>query len=298
MPLVACVPNVSEARRTDVVDGIAESIAAVRGVKLLDITSDVDHNRTVFTFTGQPGPVKNGAIALIQSAMEHIDIRHHQGKYPRMGIVDVIPFVPLRDTPMERAIRLANSAAAEIARLYNIPVYMYDYAAKKEERRSLRYIRKGEFEGFLDKISKPEWIPDYGPQQVHPTAGVTTVGARYPLVAMNLRFKGAERGQAEEIAAHLMGELQGDGRLKLQLIHPRDYDGWKIAATLMDYKTITVCDLVLAARDAAEQRNVNFDGTELVGLVTGDALFDCLERHLGLHNFNPLQILDFHIFNK
>jgi glutamate formiminotransferase len=298
MSLLACVPNVSEARRKDVIQAISDSISSVRGVRLLDITSDTQNNRTVFTFVGLKAAVRKGALALLETAIEHIDIKRHQGDYPRMGIVDVIPFVPLEDTPMERAIALANEAAEQIAEHFSIPVYMYDYAAKKEERRSLQFIRKGEFEGFKEKIHRPEWKPDYGPQNVHPTAGVTTVGARYPLVALNMLFDTEDRDAVDRIAAALLKEFEDFSKLKLQVINPRGYSGWKIAATVLDYKTIMLCDLVNAATRLAESFDIDYDGTELVGLVTGDALFDCLERHLMLRNFNPLQVLDFHIRKK
>jgi glutamate formiminotransferase len=295
---MACVPNVSEARREDVITMISEQVSAVRGVKLLDVTSDQEHNRTVFTFIGRQTPVKNAAIALLQAAIEHIDIKKHQGSYPRMGIVDVIPFVPLQDTPMEKAIVLANETAQEISEHFNIPVYMYDYAAKKEERRSLQFIRKGEFEGFQKKIERPEWKPDYGPQAVHPTAGVTTVGARYPLVALNMLIDTQDREAVQQLVEELRADFDYNGKLKLQILKPRGYDGVKVAVSVLDYKTIMLCDLIQAAMKHCAELEITYDGTELVGLVTGDALFDCLEQHLQLKNFDPLQILDFHINKK
>jgi glutamate formiminotransferase len=298
MSLFACVPNVSEARRQDVIDHMSDSISAVRGVKLLDVTSDPQHNRTVFTYVGRQTPVKNATLSLLHSAIEHIDITKHEGKYPRMGIVDVIPIVPLQDSPMEKAIVLANSLAREIAEHFHLPVYMYDYAAKTEERRSLDFIRKGEFEGFKEKIKDETWKPDYGPQIVHPTAGVTSVGARYPLIAMNLLFATDDVETVQTLADKLRQKFKHDNKLKLQLIRPRGYAGLKLAATILDYKTITLCDLVQACKECCELEGIPYDGIELVGLVTGDALFDCLTNVLNLKNFDPHQILDFHIFKK
>lgn len=188
--LVECIPNFSEGRRKEVIEALAERIREVPGVLLLDYYPDASHNRSVFTFVGTPDGVKEAAFRAAQKAAETIDMTRHQGEHPRMGAVDVIPFVPLRDMTMAECVELSKEVAQRINSEIGIPVFLYEESAGKPERQNLATIRKGQFEGMAAKIQTPGWEPDYGKPEIHPTAGVVAVGARMPLVAYNINSPG------------------------------------------------------------------------------------------------------------
>ena len=184
--LVECVPNFSEGRRPEVIEAIAEEVRQVANVKLLDVKADPSHNRVVVTFVGEPQAVKQAAFNCCKKAAELIDMEKHHGEHPRIGATDVIPFIPVKNVSMEECAQLADELAQEIAAKLNIPVYLYEEAAKIPGRKALPDIRKGQYEGLKTEISKPERRPDYGPAQLHPTAGATVVGARQFLIAYNI----------------------------------------------------------------------------------------------------------------
>ncbi|MCG8458719.1 MAG: glutamate formimidoyltransferase [Holophagales bacterium] len=223
MSMIACVPNVSEGRDESVIVAIGEAISAVRAVKLLDVTSDAEHNRTVYTFVGPQSALQKAVDAMIGVAIQRIDMRKHKGLHPRIGSVDVIPFIPLYKMPMEKAIKLANQTAKLVAEHYHIPVYMYDFAAKTEDRRSIRLIREGEFEGFGEKIKQPEWKPDYGPDRIHASAGVIAVGARYPLVAFNALIRTREQSVVTGIAERLVSDHFDPRLVKAAITRSRSF---------------------------------------------------------------------------
>jgi len=186
LKLVECVPNFSEGRRKDAIDAIVGE-ARSRNVKVLDVESDVDHNRSVLTFVGSPNAVVEAALTVSAKAIELIDLNKHRGQHPRMGAVDVVPFVPIWDVTMEECVQLAKDFAAEYASRFKVPVFLYEEAATRPDRRNLAEVRKGEFEGLRDQIGKdPDKIPDFGPNVIHPTAGATAVGARQILIAYNI----------------------------------------------------------------------------------------------------------------
>ena len=188
MALIECVPNVSEGRRPDVVNAIAEAVSQVEGVRLLDRSSDEAHNRSVLTLAGTADAVQQAVMALFAAALDLIDLRHHTGAHPRLGAVDVVPFIPLAGATMAQCVALATETASMVASRFQLPVYLYEEAAATPGRRNLADIRRGEFEGLAAKMATPGWAPDYGPSHPHPSAGATVIGARAPLIAFNVNL--------------------------------------------------------------------------------------------------------------
>ena len=188
MALIECVPNVSEGRRPDVVNAIAEAVSRVDAVQLLDRSSDEAHNRSVLTVAGPAPAVQQAVMALFAAALDLIDLREHTGGHPRLGAVDVVPFIPLAGATMAQCVALATATASMVATRFQLPVYLYEEAAATAGRRNLADIRRGEFEGLSAKMASSEWTPDYGPSRPHPTAGATVIGARAPLIAFNVNL--------------------------------------------------------------------------------------------------------------
>src|SRR6266545_2507158 len=186
--VIECVPNISEGRDRDRVREIADAVRATPGARLLDVSSDPSHNRSVLTFVGDTAALRAAVAALFDAAIPRIDLTRHRGEHPRMGAVDVVPFIPIRGTDVEECVALSREVAAGIASRHQIPVYLYEDSATSEARRNLAEIRKGEFEGFAEKMKDPQWSPDFGPSGPHPTAGVVAVGARPPLIAYNINL--------------------------------------------------------------------------------------------------------------
>lgn len=209
--IIECVPNFSEGRNMEVIEKIVAPFIRTEGVKLLDYSADKDHNRCVVTVIGEPERVKKAMIEAAGIAIALIDLTKHQGAHPRMGAVDVIPFIPIKNVTMEEAVALSKEVAAAISQNNNLPIYLYEKAASSTVRENLANIRKGEFEGFKEKIKQPEWKPDFGPAEIHPTAGATTVGARMPLVAFNINLNTTNMDIANKISKcvrHISGGLR------------------------------------------------------------------------------------------
>jgi len=208
--LVECVPNFSEGRRKEVIDAIAAEVKSVSGVTLLDVESNPDHNRCVISFVGEPGSVKDAALAAGRKAVQLIDLNHHKGEHPRMGAVDVVPFVPLSGMTMEDCIGLAREFGKEFAEQLNVPVFLYEEAAMTPGRRNLADVRAGEFEKLRDEIGKnPARRPDFGPDKIHPTGGATAVGAREILIAYNVNLGTNDLSIAKKIAHELRSKDGG-----------------------------------------------------------------------------------------
>ena len=186
--IIECVPNFSEGRDLEKIDQIVAPFRAKAGVKLLDYSNDEDHNRLVVTLVGEPEALYEAIVEAVGAAVCLIDLNQHTGQHPRMGAVDVIPFIPIKNTSMEEAIELSKKVAAKVAELYNLPVFLYEKSATAPHRENLASVRKGEFEGMAEKIKLPEWQPDFGPAERHPTAGTVAIGARMPLVAYNINL--------------------------------------------------------------------------------------------------------------
>jgi glutamate formiminotransferase len=188
MALIECVPNVSEGRRPEVVAALAAALRTAGGVRLLDYSADASHNRSVFTLVGEAAPLKAAILALFASALDAIDLRAHSGEHPRLGAIDVVPFIPVHAAPMAECVALARETGAAIAARFDVPVFLYEAAATRPSRTNLADIRRGEFEGLAAKMTQAEWKPDFGPERPHPSAGASVVGARMPLIAFNVNL--------------------------------------------------------------------------------------------------------------
>src|SRR4051812_46114182 len=183
MPIIECIPNVSEGRRPEVIEAIASAIRAVPGVGLLDYSSDPSHNRSVFTMAGDAAPLTTAILAMYERALPQIDLRTHQGEHPRLGAIDVVPFVPTEGVTMAQCVELAKDVAREVASRFGVPIYLYEEASVNPARKNLEDIRRGEFEGLAAKMASDGWAPDFGPSSPHASAGASVIGARMPLIA-------------------------------------------------------------------------------------------------------------------
>ena len=270
MPLIECVPNVSEGRRDDVIATLRAAIDN-SGVHVLDQSSDPSHNRTVFTFAGQPEPLFDAVMRLFAAAITGIDLRAHDGIHPRMGSVDVVPFVPLQDASMEQCVSLAKRTAAEIAGRFHVPVFLYEEAAARQERRSLSEIRRGGVDGVALRMKQAEWRPDFGPDEPHPTAGATAIGARPILIAYNVNLASNRLGVARRIASVIRESSGGFASVKalgLQL----DHGVVQVSMNLTNYKETSLTTVFDAITREAAVDGVRVLESEIVGLVPADAL--------------------------
>jgi len=292
LKLVECVPNFSEGRRKEVIEAIV-SEARTRRVKVLDIESDVDHNRSVLTFVGDPENVKDAAMAVSAKAIELIDLNNHQGQHPRMGAVDVVPFVPVSDITLQECVRLAKEFAADYAEQFKIPVYLYEAAATREDRRNLADVRRGEFEGLRNEIGQnPDKKPDFGPNRIHPTAGATAIGARQILIAYNINLNTDNLDVARRIARQVRGKDGGLSAVKALGFELKDRGIVQISMNMVDYKASQLYKTFELVRTLAEQNGVQVLESEIVGLVPTEALTDSAEFYLRLRNFSKDQILE------
>ena len=272
--MIEAIPNISEGRRIDVVREAVETLEAVPGVRVLDWSSDPSHNRSVVTVVGDAGALREAVLRLFDAAMKHIDLRRHRGVHPRIGAVDVVPFVPLGDTPMESCIDLAHATGRDVAERLQVPVLLYEAAATAPSRRRLEHLRRGQFEGLAAKLLEPAWRPDYGPPRPHPSAGASAIGARGPLVAFNVNLATDNLDIARRIARTVRESSGGLPHVKaigVRLSSPRPNLA-QVSMNLTDYRR-TPLSMVLdrVAREAARERT-GIAGTELVGLVPREAI--------------------------
>jgi glutamate formiminotransferase/formiminotetrahydrofolate cyclodeaminase len=292
LKLVECVPNFSEGRRKEVIDAVVAE-ARAGNVKVLDIESDADHNRSVLTFAGDPVSVKDAALAVSAKAIELIDLNKHQGQHPRMGAVDVIPFIPISDVTMAECIQLAKDFALEFASRFNVPVYLYEEAATRSDRRNLADVRKGEFEGLRAQIGKnPEKKPDFGPNAIHPTAGATAIGARQVLIAYNVNLATNNLDVAKKIAKQVRGKDGGLSAVKALGFELKDRGIVQVSMNMVDYKASQLFKAFELIRTLAESYGVQVLESEVVGLLPMEALTDSAQFYLRLRNFDKGQILE------
>jgi glutamate formiminotransferase / formiminotetrahydrofolate cyclodeaminase len=292
--LVECIPNFSEGRRVEVVDAIVGAIQSVAGVRLLDRSSDADHNRSVITFAGTPNVVVEAAFAGIRTAAELINLDEHRGEHPRLGAADVVPFVPLDGVTMDECVALAKALGQRVGDELDIPVYLYEAAATRPERTNLENVRRGEYEGLKDSIaSDPNRAPDFGPAKVG-TAGATVIGARAPLIAYNVYLTTDDVGVAKKIASAVRHSSGGFHYVKALglLVEGRA----QVSMNLTDFNRTPVARVVETIRREAACYGVNVHHSELVGLTPQQALVDAARWYLQLDQFKPDQILETRLF--
>jgi glutamate formiminotransferase / 5-formyltetrahydrofolate cyclo-ligase len=292
MAIIECIPNVSEGRRPEVVDAMAAAIRSVQGVRLLDYSSDPSHNRSVFTFAGGPIGVKAAVLALYERAIPAIDLRAHSGEHPRLGAVDVVPFVPIDGVTMSDCIVLAKDVAAEVAQRFGVPVFLYEEASENPARKNLEDIRRGEFEGLAHKMSAPEWSPDYGPRAPHPTAGASVVGARMPLIAYNVNLNTNRIDVAKKIAAAIRQSSGGFRFVKAAGFELKDRGIVQVSMNLTNYAKTPIFRVFDTVKREAERHGVTVLESEIVGLVPAAALHATAEHYLQLAGFNANQVLE------
>ena len=290
--IMECVPNFSEGRDLAKVEKIVDAFRGKEGVKLLDYSSDKDHNRTVVTVIGEIDPLGDAVIEAIGIAAQVIDLTHHQGEHPRMGAADVVPFIPVKNCTVQEADALAKRVGKEVAERFNIPSFLYEKSASAPHRENLANIRKGQFEGMFEKMKLPEWKPDFGPDAPHPTAGVFAVGARMPLVAFNVNLDTPNLQIAKDIAARVRHSSGGYAFIKALGVMLEERHIAQVSMNLTDYTHTAVYRAYEAVKMEARRYGVNVVGTEIIGMVPMAALIDCAEYYLQVENFSLKQVLE------
>jgi glutamate formiminotransferase len=292
MSIIECVPNISEGRRSDVIEGLAASLRAVPGLRVLDVQSDASHNRSVFTLAGDAGAMRAGIPRLFEGAVAAIDLRTHRGEHPRLGAVDVVPFIPIEGVTMDECVQLAKAIAAEVATRFSLPVYLYEDASANPARKNLEDIRRGEFEGLAAKMQQTGWAPDYGPGVPHPTAGAAVVGARMPLIAYNVNLATNRLDVAKKIAAAVRMSSGGLRFVKAMGIPLDDRGIVQVSMNLTNFEKTPIFRVFEMVKREAERYGVRVLESEIVGLVPAAALRQCVEYYLQLDGFSAGQVLE------
>ena len=290
--IMECVPNFSEGRDLQKIDKIVAPFRGKQGVKLLDYSNDEDHNRLVVTVVGEPEPLRDAVLEAIGVAVELIDLNHHQGQHPRMGAVDVVPFIPIRNVTMEEAVALSKEVGKEVAKRYNLPVFLYEKSASAPHRENLAAVRKGEFEGMAEKIKQPEWHPDFGLAERHPTAGTVAIGARMPLVAYNINLNTPSLEIAHDIAKKIRFIGGGLRYCKAMGVELKDRGITQVSINMTDYTRTALYRAFELVRVEARRYGVSIVGSEIIGLVPMEALIDTASYYLGVENFYMEQVLE------
>lgn len=295
--ILECVPNFSEGRDPEIIEKIVDPFRKTDGVKLLDYQTDEDHNRCVVTVVGEPEPLIKTVIESMGIAIDLIDMRSHSGQHPRMGAIDVVPFIPVKNITMDEAIEVSKTVARLAADAYRLPIFLYEQSAVTPGRQNLAAIRKGQFEGMAEKLKEPDWVPDYGPAEIHPTAGATAVGARMPLVAYNVNLDTRDIEIANQIARrvrHISGGLRYCKGIGIEL---KDRGIVQVSLNMTDYTRTALYRVFELIKIEAQRWGVNVVGSEIIGLVPVQALIDCAEYYLGIENFSVQQVLELRIFD-
>ncbi len=326
MKIIECVPNFSEGKREETFLQIKESLAGIKGCKLLSMEPDADYNRVVVTLAGSDIGILDGIITVSKSAASNIDMREHKGEHPRLGAIDVVPFVPVKDATMDDCVKISEAYAEQISSYLDVPVYLYEYAARKPERKNLADIRKGEYEGLEEKLKDPAWKPDYGPDKFNAKLGAIVTGARFFLIAYNVNLKSEDVKYAKEIAEVLResGKAKRDedgkvikvngktvrepGRLKSVKgmgVALEKYKITQVSMNLTNYNITSIHAAFEEVKKEADRLGIEVTGSEIVGLVPLEALLmsgkfyadgkytdekslvDIAIEKLGLRDLNP-----------
>lgn len=292
MAIIECVPNISEGRRPDVVRDIVDAVAAVEGVRVLDYSSDAAHNRSVITLAGDAASLEAAILVLFEQSVPAIDLRTHRGEHPRLGAVDVVPFVPIEGATMADCVALAKATAATVAARFDMPVYLYEEASNNPARKNLEDIRRGEFEGLSAKMTQPEWVPDFGPSAPHPTAGATVIGARMPLIAYNINLATDRLDVAKKIAAGIRQSSGGFRFVKAAGFRLEERGIVQVSMNLTNFEKTPIFRVFEVVKREAARYGVAVLESEIVGLVPAAALVQTAEYFLQLEGFKPDQVLE------
>ena len=291
--IIQCVPNISEGRRPEIVEAVINEVRSTAGVTLIDYSSDASHNRTVITFLGDENSVGEAAFKLAKKAIELIDLRVHEGEHPRMGAVDVIPFIPIKETNLDECDAIAKALGERIWNECQMPVFLYEHSASTPKRENLATIRKGQFEGMAEKMAKPEWTADFGGNAPHESAGVVAVGARMPLVAFNINLDTSNLEIASKIAKIIRRSSGGYDCVKALGVMLEDRNIAQVSINMTNFNKTPLYRVLETVRFEAKRYGVNVVGTEIIGLTPMQALVDCAEYYLQIENFDSTkQVLE------
>lgn len=289
--VLMCEANVSEGRRADVLESLVSVVSAVVGVRIADWSADADHNRAVITFLGEPEPVLEAAKALADAALAAIDMREHEGEHPRQGVLDVVPFIPIREVSRERAVEISRQFGRWLGDR-GVPVYYYEDAATRPERQSLPKIRKGEYEALEEKLRDEAWAPDEGPAAFNARAGATVTGSRFPLIAFNVNLRTDDLEIARTIARavrHINGGFKAVRGMGFAL---EERGMVQVSMNLVNYMETPIHRVLESVRSEASRYGVAVAGTELIGPVPLDALEEVVRFYLQTHDFTTEQVLE------
>ena len=292
MAIIESIPNISEGRRPEIISAIADAIRQVPGVRLLDYSSDASHNRSVFTLAGDAAALKTAILRLFEHTLRAVDLRMHEGEHPRLGAVDVVPFVPIEGATMDDCVRLAREVGADVASRFGVPVFLYEEASTNPARRNLEDIRRGEFEGLAAKMASEGWAPDFGPAAPHESAGASIVGARMPLIAYNINLNTDRVDVAKKIAAAIRNSSGGFRYVKAAGFKLEDRNLAQVSMNLTNYEKTPIFRVFEAVKREAERYGVAILESEIVGLIPAAALHAAAEYYLQIAGFKSEQILE------
>ena len=297
--IVECIPNFSEGQNQAVIDGLVATAKSIPGVTLLDYSSDASHNRSVFTLVGDDQSIQEAAFQLVKYASENIDMTKHHGEHPRMGATDVCPFVPIKDITTAECVEISKQVAERINHELGIPIFLYEDSATRPERQNLAKIRKGQFEGMPEKLLEEDWAPDYGDRKIHPTAGVTAVGARMPLVAFNVNLDTDNIDIANKIAKIIRGSGGGYKYCKAIGVMLEDRHIAQVSMNMVNFEKCSLYRTFETIRFEAKRYGVNIIGSEVIGLAPAKALIDVAEYYLQVEDFDyNKQVLENHLLGQ
>ena len=290
--IIEAVPNISEGRRPEVVEEAVAALRSAPGVRVLDVQSDKDHNRSVLTLVGDEAGLETAVLGLFEVAVARIDLRTHQGEHPRMGAVDVVPFIPIEGASMGDCVALARKVGAAVASRFGVPVFLYEEAAAAPHRKNLEDVRRGQFEGLAARMKDPLWSPDFGPPAPHPSAGAAVIGARMPLIAYNINLGTADVEIAKRIAKAIRHSSGGYRFVKAMGLVLEERKVAQVSINMTDFKKTPLHRVFETVKAEAERHGVPVVGSEIVGLVPSEALLDAADHFLRLEGFSPSQVLE------
>jgi glutamate formiminotransferase len=292
MPIIECIPNISEGQRSDVIAAIAAAVGRAPGVRVLDVSSDAAHHRSVLTLAGDAAGLKEAILTLFEQTIAVVDLATHRGEHPRLGAVDVVPFVPIEGVTMADCVALARETGKAVADRFSVPVFLYEEAAADPARRNLEDIRRGEFEGLAAKMASPGWAPDFGPAAPHPHAGATVIGARMPLIAYNINLATDRLDVARKIAAAIRQSSGGLRFVKAMGVMLADRGVAQVSMNLTNFEKTPIPRVFEMVKREAGRYGVAVLESEIVGLIPQTALLAAAEYYLQIEGFKPSQVLE------
>lgn len=295
MKIVQCVPNFSEGKDLEIIEAIVSPLKNKPGFKLISYEPDANYNRTVVTLLGDPYAISEAIIEMVEQTTKYIDLNKHHGEHPRMGAIDVIPFIPIANIKMKECVKIATSLGKTINEKFNIPIYLYEEAATNPKHVNLADVRKGEFEGLDDKMKDPDFYPDFGSNSKHPTAGATAVCAREVLIAYNIDLNTTNIEIADNIAKAIRNSSGGFRYIKAGSANIPDKGIVQVTMNITNYKKTSIYRVFETVKMEAKRYGVEVLGSEIVGLTPMRALCESLAYYLGLHDFDQNKIIDTHL---